>query len=319
MAAGCRADVALPRMIVAQADGCAPIVRALRARARSRRRRGRIRRRTPAGCACPGPLGDRLILRALRESGGDAAAVSEEAIARDTLRLSRATGIDAAPEGGCALAVLEQLVRGGRGRARRGGRAVQHRERRLVSLLIRCGARPYLHRMRIAILDPFSGISGDMTLGALLGVGLEPEWLRALPARLGLDRTCASTFAKCCAARSCAGRSTSTSRRSRTGVTSTQIRELVAASERAGGGARAGRPRVHGRSPTSEGEIHGMPPREVHLHEVGAVDAILDVVGAIWGLEQLGVERRVLRRRFAPATERCAPRMACCPCPRRRR
>ena len=41
--------------------------------------------------------------------------------------------------------------------------------------------------MPIAILDPFSGISGDMTLGALLDVGLDPDWLRALPATLGLD------------------------------------------------------------------------------------------------------------------------------------
>ena len=40
--------------------------------------------------------------------------------------------------------------------------------------------------MRVAILDPFSGIAGDMTLGALLGVGLDPNWLRELPARLGL-------------------------------------------------------------------------------------------------------------------------------------
>ena len=40
--------------------------------------------------------------------------------------------------------------------------------------------------MRTAILDPFSGISGDMTLGALIGVGLDADWLRALPARLGL-------------------------------------------------------------------------------------------------------------------------------------
>ena len=42
--------------------------------------------------------------------------------------------------------------------------------------------------MRTAILDPFSGISGDMTLGALLGVGLDPEWLRALPERMGLPQ-----------------------------------------------------------------------------------------------------------------------------------
>jgi uncharacterized protein (TIGR00299 family) protein len=41
---------------------------------------------------------------------------------------------------------------------------------------------------------------------------------------------------------------------------------------------------------TAEGEIHGVPAEKVHLHEVGAVDAILDVVGVIWGLEMLGVE-----------------------------
>src|SRR3954469_6432245 len=41
--------------------------------------------------------------------------------------------------------------------------------------------------MRIAIFDPFSGIAGDMTLGALLQVGLDPAWLRALPRTLGLE------------------------------------------------------------------------------------------------------------------------------------
>ena len=41
--------------------------------------------------------------------------------------------------------------------------------------------------MPIAIFDPFSGISGDMTLGALLDVGLSADWLRALPATLGLS------------------------------------------------------------------------------------------------------------------------------------
>ena len=41
--------------------------------------------------------------------------------------------------------------------------------------------------MPIAILDPFSGISGDMTLGALLAVGLDERWLVELPRVLGLD------------------------------------------------------------------------------------------------------------------------------------
>jgi threonine synthase len=67
-----------------------------------------------SGLRVPGPLGDRLILRALRESKGDAHSVSEEAIRDATLRVSRASGVDAAPEGGCALAVTEQLVAAGR-------------------------------------------------------------------------------------------------------------------------------------------------------------------------------------------------------------
>ena len=67
------ADARLPRMIVAQADGCAPIVRAFDSGATIAPSRGRIRTTHASGLRVPGPLGDRLILRALRESGGDAA------------------------------------------------------------------------------------------------------------------------------------------------------------------------------------------------------------------------------------------------------
>jgi threonine synthase len=103
-------DIALPHMVVAQATGCAPMVRAFDAKAD---------RGTPwenpethaSGLRVPGPLGDRLILRALYESDGEAAAVDEDTIRAQTLRLSRASGIDTAPEGGCALGVLELLVR----------------------------------------------------------------------------------------------------------------------------------------------------------------------------------------------------------------
>lgn len=106
-------DISMPRMIVAQASGCAPMVRAFQAHADHA---------TPwenptthaSGLRVPGPLGDRLILKALYESQGDAHAVSEEAIRAATMRLSRASGVDAAPEGGCALAVTEELVAAGR-------------------------------------------------------------------------------------------------------------------------------------------------------------------------------------------------------------
>jgi threonine synthase len=103
----------LPRMIVAQAEGCAPIVRAFEQHAD---------RATPwenptthaSGLRVPGPLGDRLILRALAESGGDAIAVSEEEIRDAAGVLARVTGVDAAPEGGAALAAVRKLRERGR-------------------------------------------------------------------------------------------------------------------------------------------------------------------------------------------------------------
>ena len=67
-----------------------------------------------SGLRVPGPLGDRLILRALYESAGEAATATEDEIRVATRRLAAASGIDAAPEGGCALAVLGRLVREGR-------------------------------------------------------------------------------------------------------------------------------------------------------------------------------------------------------------
>jgi threonine synthase len=102
-----------PRMIIAQADGCAPLVRAFRDGAE---------KATPwenptthaSGLRVPGPLGDRLTLRTLRESAGDAEAVTEERIRYGTFLLASKSGIDAAPEGGAALEATRQLVAAGR-------------------------------------------------------------------------------------------------------------------------------------------------------------------------------------------------------------
>jgi threonine synthase len=106
-------DARPPRMIVAQSAGCAPIVRAFAAG---------VDRAEPwadpttyaAGLRVPGPLGDRLLLRTLRESAGDAVAITDDVTRAATRALAEATGIDAAPEGGCAAAAVHALVREGR-------------------------------------------------------------------------------------------------------------------------------------------------------------------------------------------------------------
>ena len=142
--------------------------------------------------------------------------------------------------------------------------------------------------MRTAILDPFSGIAGDMMLGALLGIGLDPAWLRALPGRLGLSDVSVDIREVLRGELVCWKVDFNIPPQPH-GRHIAQIRELVATS---------GAPdRVRQRADaafmaiaTAEGEIHGMPAEEVHLHEVGAVDAILDVVGSIWGMELLGVD-----------------------------
>ena len=142
--------------------------------------------------------------------------------------------------------------------------------------------------MRIAILDPFSGISGDMFLGALLDAGLDESFIMTLPATLGIE-----------------------------GVT-VQVRTVLRGQIACRKVDFAIPPQPHGRhlkhiraivdatpAPTAvkakameaftlitecEAAIHGTTVERVHLHEVGSVDAILDIVGSIWGLERLGVE-----------------------------
>jgi len=142
--------------------------------------------------------------------------------------------------------------------------------------------------MRIAILDPAAGISGDMTLGALLSLGVPSAWLEGLPGRLGL-----------------AGVGVRVRDVARCGVRCMQVEFAIP--EQPHGRHVGDLVRLVERAPVSEwvreravrafrlvgeaeGRVHGVAPEEVHLHEVGAVDAVLDIVGAIEGFEQLGVE-----------------------------
>jgi pyridinium-3,5-bisthiocarboxylic acid mononucleotide nickel chelatase len=141
--------------------------------------------------------------------------------------------------------------------------------------------------MPLAILDPFSGIAGDMTLGALIACGLDAEWLRALPARLGLNDVRVQIGQVQRAGLACVkvdfdippqphGRHVSA------------IRKIIASSG-APDAVRAKADSAFMAIATVESAMHGVPVEKVHLHEVGAVDAILDVVGSIWGFALLGV------------------------------
>lgn len=141
--------------------------------------------------------------------------------------------------------------------------------------------------MPIAILHPFSGISGDMTLGALVAVGLDADWVRALPARLGLE-----------------GITTDVREVKRAGIACTKvdfaippqphgrhlkhIREIVSRSD-APPGVQARADQAFTLIAEQEAAIHGTTVERVHLHEIGAVDAILDIVGSVWGFHLLGI------------------------------
>jgi threonine synthase len=103
---------ALPRMYSVQAEGCAPVVRAFEQQA-ERCEPWDKPTTVAAGLRVPAPLGDRLMLRALRESGGGAVAVTDAVLSESARALQTVEGIDAAPEGGAALAGAIELKRRG--------------------------------------------------------------------------------------------------------------------------------------------------------------------------------------------------------------
>ncbi|MCH8341956.1 MAG: threonine synthase [Chloroflexi bacterium] len=105
-------DSRRPRMVSVQSEACAPIVDAMRSGADRVVAAKSDPTRAP-GLRVAKPYADRLILRAIRESGGSAVAVSEEQIAASEAELARAEGIFACPEGAATLAGLEKLVQSG--------------------------------------------------------------------------------------------------------------------------------------------------------------------------------------------------------------
>jgi threonine synthase len=98
-----------PRMVSVQAAGCAPIVRAFEARL-DRAEAWSDPRTRAWGLRVPASLGDFLMLRALRDSGGDAVAVGDDELEEGARRLAALEGVDACPEGGACVAALRRLA-----------------------------------------------------------------------------------------------------------------------------------------------------------------------------------------------------------------
>jgi uncharacterized protein (TIGR00299 family) protein len=175
---------------------------------------------------------------------------------------------------------------------------------------------------RFAILDPVAGISGDMLLGALLAAGARPEWLRGLPVRLGfpdvnieiepVDR-CGVRALKVDVRLPDGSREEPSSpvdehelhghpapphhdhhgNHTHAHGPHRHVGELIEIVKRAklSHWVRERAVEAFQLLGDAEGRVHGLTAEEVPLHEVGAVDALIDIVGSIEGFEQLEISR----------------------------
>jgi uncharacterized protein (TIGR00299 family) protein len=145
--------------------------------------------------------------------------------------------------------------------------------------------------LRIAYFDCFSGISGDMTLGALLHAGVDEAAWRAELAKLDVP-----------------GYEIKTGMVVKEGISAIDVDVILKEADQGHGRHLSDIAEILGRSGVSEtvrcralgaftqlaqaeAKIHAMTPDSIHFHEVGAVDAIVDIVGACIGLEMLGIEK----------------------------
>jgi threonine synthase len=101
-----------PKMIAVQAEGCQPVVRAFE-KGEERSEFWKDAYTVAAGLRVPKPLGDVLMLRAIRESGGCALAVSDHEALDGGIELASDEGMFAAPEGGACVAALKKLLASG--------------------------------------------------------------------------------------------------------------------------------------------------------------------------------------------------------------
>jgi uncharacterized protein (TIGR00299 family) protein len=143
--------------------------------------------------------------------------------------------------------------------------------------------------MKLAYFDCFSGISGDMTLGALVDAGCAVESLRAELRGLrvpGWELTAEKVWKNGIAATYVKVTTEDQSKHRSLGA----ILEILEKSQLAAR-VRERASAIFRRLGEAEARVHDVPLEEIHFHEVGAVDAIVDIVGACIGFEALGIEK----------------------------
>ena len=144
--------------------------------------------------------------------------------------------------------------------------------------------------MTLVYFDCFSGISGDMTLGALVDAGVSIDALRSELARLDIS-----------------GYEIKAEKVNRSGIAATKVHVFIdqksprarhlgdiiktIESSSLSPAVKTKSVRIFQRLADAEAKVHATTPDKVHFHEVGAVDAIVDIVGSVIGLELLGATR----------------------------
>jgi uncharacterized protein (TIGR00299 family) protein len=145
--------------------------------------------------------------------------------------------------------------------------------------------------MKTLYLDCFAGASGDMILGAMIAAGVDPEAFQSQLSQLGVQ-----------------GYTVNFEKVDRSGISATYARVQTAHEHahrhlgdilriiyesRLTDGVKERAARIFSRLAAAEARVHGQPVEKVHFHEVGALDAIIDVVGAAICFELLQIDRFV--------------------------
>ena len=146
--------------------------------------------------------------------------------------------------------------------------------------------------MRIAYFDCFSGISGDMILGAFLDLGLDLDTLSGHLAKMKLGDYKLAVSREKRGAISGTRLNIQVEEGKQPHRSMAQIREMIGESRLPGKVKQTSLAMLE-RLAGVEGNLHQQSPEDVHFHEIGAIDSIVDMVGACIGLHLLDIEKVV--------------------------